>query len=193
MRKVLGGAQPPRDRAMVRQRKLRKERGARKSLTRPYKPSDLIRRFIAVLPPSSSRSGGLPGRRSSPQQTTDFHRTMAKVRKSGGEGTFAERHGNGEVAPIPAIRGTAIEPRGSTHTFNGTLIDYHVGNVEDARCIVTPSASISFATRTDWSPWQGRKRRRRTTPCHGGLLQRREGDDGEHVGGPSPVFLSKFA
>jgi hypothetical protein len=36
------------------------ERGARKSLTRPYKPSDLIRKFIAVLPPSSSRSGGLP-------------------------------------------------------------------------------------------------------------------------------------
>jgi hypothetical protein len=26
-------------------------------------------------------SGGLPGRRSSPQQTTDFHRTMAKVCK----------------------------------------------------------------------------------------------------------------
>ena len=60
MRKVLGGAQPPRARA---------------------------------------RSGGLPERSSSPQQTTDFHRTMAKVCKSGGEGTFAERHGNGEVAP----------------------------------------------------------------------------------------------
>jgi hypothetical protein len=29
---------------------------------------------------------------------------MAKVCKSGGEGTFAERHGNGEVAPIPAVR-----------------------------------------------------------------------------------------
>jgi hypothetical protein len=28
------------------------ERGARKSLTRPYKPSDLIRKFIAILPPS---------------------------------------------------------------------------------------------------------------------------------------------
>jgi hypothetical protein len=26
---------------------------------------------------------------------------MAKVCKSGGEGTFAERHGNGKVAPIP--------------------------------------------------------------------------------------------
>jgi hypothetical protein len=39
---------------------------------------------------------------------------MAKVCKSGGEGTFAERHGNGEVAPIPAVRGTDIEPRGST-------------------------------------------------------------------------------
>jgi hypothetical protein len=33
-------------------------------------------------------------------------RTMSKVCKSGGEGTFAERHGNGEVAPsavIPAL------------------------------------------------------------------------------------------
>jgi hypothetical protein len=28
---------------------------------------------------------------------------MAKVCKSGGEGTFAERHGNGEVAPIPDL------------------------------------------------------------------------------------------
>jgi hypothetical protein len=48
----------------------------------------------------------LPGRRSSPQQTTDFHRTMAKVCKSGGEGTFAERHGNGEVAPIADLHST---------------------------------------------------------------------------------------
>jgi hypothetical protein len=39
---------------------------------------------------------------------------MAKVCKSGGEGTFAERHGNGEVAPIPVVRETAIEPPGST-------------------------------------------------------------------------------
>jgi hypothetical protein len=61
-----------------------------------------------------ARSGGLPGRRSSPQQTTDFHRTMAKVCKSGGEGTFAEKHGNGEVAPIPAVRRTTIEPPEST-------------------------------------------------------------------------------
>jgi hypothetical protein len=36
---------------------------------------------------------------------------MAKVCKPDGEGTFAERHGNGEVAPIPAVRRTAIEPR----------------------------------------------------------------------------------
>src|ERR1700738_1517853 len=43
MRKVLGGAQPPR---------------------------------------ALARSGGLPGRRSSPQQTTDFHRTMARWRRS---------------------------------------------------------------------------------------------------------------
>ena len=56
-------------------------------------------RSAASRPRARARSGGLPGRRSSPQQTTDFHRTMAKVCKSGGEGTFAERHGNGEVAP----------------------------------------------------------------------------------------------
>src|SRR3984893_16225781 len=34
------------------------------------------RKFVAVLPPSSSRSGGSPGRRSSTQQTTGLHRTM---------------------------------------------------------------------------------------------------------------------
>jgi len=39
---------------------------------------------------------------------------MAKVCKSGGEGTFAERHGNGEVAPIPVVREPAIEARCST-------------------------------------------------------------------------------
>src|SRR5437868_6334231 len=58
------------------------------------------RRSAASRSRARARSGGLPGSRSSPQQTTDFHRTMAKVCKSGGEGTFAERHGNGEVAPI---------------------------------------------------------------------------------------------
>jgi hypothetical protein len=40
---------------------------------------------------------------------------VAKVYKSGGEGTFAERHGNGEVAPITAIRpvrpGALLDPR----------------------------------------------------------------------------------
>jgi hypothetical protein len=41
---------------------------------------------------------------------------MGKVCKSGGEGTFAERHGNGEVAPIPAVRVTLIEPRESTQS-----------------------------------------------------------------------------
>src|SRR6202030_4329175 len=60
------------------------------------------RRSAASRPRARARSGGLPGRRSSPQQTTDFHRTMAKVCKSGGEGTFAGTHGNGEVAPKAA-------------------------------------------------------------------------------------------
>jgi|SRR6516165_6590758 hypothetical protein len=36
---------------------------------------------------------------------TGLHRTMAKVCKSDGEGTFAGTDGNGEVAPIPAVRG----------------------------------------------------------------------------------------
>jgi hypothetical protein len=46
----------------------------------------------------------LLARRSSTQQTTGLHRTMAKVCKSDGEGTFAGTRGNGEVAPIPAVR-----------------------------------------------------------------------------------------
>jgi hypothetical protein len=64
------------------------------------------RKFVAVLPPSSSRSGGSPGRRSSTQQTTGLHRTMAKVCKSDGEGTFAGTHGSGEGAPIAVISAT---------------------------------------------------------------------------------------
>jgi hypothetical protein len=42
------------------------------------------------------------GVRSSSQQTTGLHRTIAKVCKSDVEGTFAGTHGNGEVAPKAA-------------------------------------------------------------------------------------------
>ena len=48
---------------------------------------------------------GLLGRRSPTQQTAGLHRTMVKVCKSDREGTVAGTHGNGEVAPLPAIRG----------------------------------------------------------------------------------------
>jgi parallel beta-helix repeat protein len=65
---------------------------------------------VLILPPYSSRSGGLPGRRSSTQQTTGLHRTMAKVCKSDGQGTFAGTQGNGEVAPI-AVIGRVQSPR----------------------------------------------------------------------------------
>jgi hypothetical protein len=41
---------------------------------------------------------------------------MAKVCKSGGEGTFAERHGNGEVAPA----GTPFT-RNALNNFQGIL------------------------------------------------------------------------
>ena len=36
-------------------------------------------------------------------KTTGLHRTMAKVCKSDGQGTFAGTQGNGEVAPIPIV------------------------------------------------------------------------------------------
>jgi hypothetical protein len=36
---------------------------------------------------------------------------MAKVCKSDGQGTFAGTQGNGELAPFPAIRVAALEPR----------------------------------------------------------------------------------
>jgi hypothetical protein len=39
----------------------------------------------------------------------------AKVGKSDGEGTLAGTRGNGEDAPIPAVRVNAIEPPESTH------------------------------------------------------------------------------
>jgi hypothetical protein len=35
---------------------------------------------------------------------------MTKVGKSDGEGTFAGTRGNDKVAPIPVVRGSAIEP-----------------------------------------------------------------------------------
>jgi len=59
------------------------------------------RKFVAVLPPSSSRSGGLQGvdRQLSKPPACTLHRTMTKVCKSDGEGTFAGTRGNGEVAP----------------------------------------------------------------------------------------------
>jgi hypothetical protein len=79
----------------------------------------------------------LPGRRSSPQQTTDFHRTMAKVCKSGGEGTFAERHGNGEVAPIPAVRRMTIV--GSSRTQRD------IGRAGSERQLPDPTADLQRA------------------------------------------------
>lgn len=39
---------------------------------------------------------------------------LSKVGKSDREGTVAGARGNGDVAPIPAVRGAAIEPDGST-------------------------------------------------------------------------------
>jgi hypothetical protein len=116
LHKVLGGVQPPRARKMARKRKATEaERRARKSPTRLYKPQrDFIGIWLLLLLPYSSRPAGLPGRKSSTQQTTGLHRTMTKVCKSNGEGTFAGTRGNGEVAPIPAVRGTTLEPRKST-------------------------------------------------------------------------------
>ena len=100
LRKVLGGAQPPRPRDGA------EAEGYRNGAPSTQVPDEALqtaarsyRKFVAVLPPSSSLSGGLPGRRSSSQQTTGLHRTIAKVCKSDVEGTFAGTHGNGEVAP----------------------------------------------------------------------------------------------
>jgi hypothetical protein len=42
-----------------------------------------------------------------------------------GEGTFASTHGNGQDAPIPAVRGAAIEPLQSTlcgHSRRNTAV-----------------------------------------------------------------------
>jgi hypothetical protein len=102
LRKVLGGVQPPRARAMARKRKATEaERRACKSPTRLYKPQrDFIGIWLLLLLRYSSRAAGLPGRKSSTQQTTGLHRTMTKVCKSNGEGTFAGTRGNGEVAPM---------------------------------------------------------------------------------------------
>jgi len=43
-----------------------------------------------------------------------LHRATVKVCKPDCEGTIAGTHGNGEVAPIPAVGKAAIEPPEST-------------------------------------------------------------------------------
>ena len=52
-----------------------------------------------------------------------------------GKATFARTHGNGRDAPIPAVRGTAIEPPESTQTGHDRLglFNYLVGAGEDRR------------------------------------------------------------
>ena len=102
LRKVLGGAQPPRARAMARKRKAAEaECRARKSPTRPYKPQrDLIgSSSLYCLHPAHAQVAcqGVVRHLSKPPACT-LHRTMTKVCKSHGEGTFAGTRGNGEVA-----------------------------------------------------------------------------------------------
>ena len=77
-----------------------------RTLPKPWAPS-------LLSPPSSSPSGGLPGRRSPTQQTAGLHGTVVKVCKSVGEGTFAGTRGKGEVAPIPDLPATDPERGGS--------------------------------------------------------------------------------
>jgi hypothetical protein len=139
LRKVLGGVQPPRARAMARKRKATEaERRACKSPTRLYKPQrDFIGIWLLLLLRYSSRAAGLPGRKSSTQQTTGLHRTMTKVCKSNGEGTFAGTRGNGEVAPIPAVRRMTIV--GSSRTQRD------IGRAGSERQLPDPTADLQRA------------------------------------------------
>jgi hypothetical protein len=50
------------------------------------------------------------------KKTIGWQYTTSKVRKQDGEGTFAGTRGNDRVAPIPAVRTTAIVPRNSTQS-----------------------------------------------------------------------------
>jgi hypothetical protein len=58
--------------------------------------------FVILSPRSSLSSGDSPGRRRG-------------VRKGVVKGSLPEPLGNGEEAPIPAVRGMATEPPSSTH------------------------------------------------------------------------------
>ena len=83
--------------------------------------------------------------------------------------------------------------RDPEETFNGTLIDHEVGNVEDAQRIVTASASSFAGLRGPTGVFdEGESEETHDTSSRRRLVQRREGDDGEHVGEPSPVFLPKL-
>ena len=139
LRKVLGGVQPPRARAMARKRKATEaERRACKSPTRLYKPQrDFIGIWLLLLLPYSSRAAGLPGRKSSTQQTTGLHRTMTKVCKSNGEGTFAGTRGNGEVAPILAVRRMTIVSSSRTQR--------DIGRAGSERQLPDPTADLQRA------------------------------------------------
>src|SRR6266849_6859298 len=76
---------------------------------RAAQPGRPLEKLSVFLP-----SGGLLGRRSPTHQAAGLHRTMVKVCKPDCEETIAGTRGNGEDAPIPAIRSALIEPAGAT-------------------------------------------------------------------------------
>ena len=47
---------------------------------------------------------------------------LGRTAESGGEPTFTKGMANGEVAPIPAVRGTVMDPRGSTSCGPSTTL-----------------------------------------------------------------------
>jgi hypothetical protein len=153
LRKVLGGAQPPRPRDGA------EAEGYRNGALSTQVPDEALqtaarsyRKFVAVLPPPSSRSGGLPGRRSSSQQTTGLHGTIAKVCKSGGEGTFAGTHGNGEVAPILDLPDPSPERGRSTRGRRSTYINQNRRTVRLDRGLLGTGASYVAPLLTGFTP-----------------------------------------
>jgi len=63
-------------------------------------------------------------------QRERFSPPRASGRCRFGEGTFASTHGNGQDAPIPAVRETTIEPQGSTLTRPSRRRQQTVGSAE---------------------------------------------------------------
>ena len=95
---------------------------------------------------------------------------------------YSARRSAMESRPGDTYSFRVLPGRDPEETFNGTLIDHEVGNVEDAQRIVTASASSFAGLRGPTGVFdEGESEETHDTSSRRRLVQRCEGDDGEHA------------